>query len=178
MPVAGGRQIEPFGTQTEVIVGVVLGGGGGGGAAVVKVTAVVFDTLLTVAVTVAVPAAEELSLTVATPAVVVRIVVFVPVSANVPAVVVNCTAVPSVTGLPFSVTVAVTVTVELTCTELLGVTVRMIVAFVGGVTPPLGGVVDVDGGAVGDDSLLQPAMASTSIPATRIVRMRSVVVFM
>src|SRR4029079_14044993 len=104
-----------------------------------------------------------------------RMVVFVPVSENVPPVEVNCTAVPSVTAVPFSVTVAVTVIVELTTTELPGETVRTIEAAVGGVVP--GGVVVVAGGAVGDDSLLQP-MASTSVAARRIVRMRSVVVFM
>jgi hypothetical protein len=177
MPIAGEVQVEPVCTQTEEIVGAVLGGAGGPGGATVNVTVVDFVTLFTVAVMVMLAAEAELILAVATPAVVVRMVVFVPVSANVPPVAVNCTAVPSATGVPFSVTVAVTVMVELTTTELLGETVRTIEAFVGGVVPP-GGAVDVGGSAVGEDSLLQPAMASARAPARRIVRMRSVIVFM
>src|SRR6185436_3413124 len=112
IPVAGVVQVEPVWAQIEVIVGVVFGGGGVTGW-VVNVTVVVLETLFTVAVIVAGPALLELRTAVATPFVVVRMVVFCPVSWNVPAVLVNCTAVPSVTGRPFSVTVAVMVTREL-----------------------------------------------------------------
>src|SRR5438105_6959485 len=175
IPVAGVVQVVPVTTQTEVIVGVVFGGGVVVGT-VVKVTDVVLETLFTVAVIVAVPTLDEVSVAVATPPVVVRMVVFVPVSENVPIVVVNCTAVPSGTAEPFCVTVAVTFTCELT-SGLAFETVSAIVAPLGGVTPP-GGTVEVVGGAVGDDSPLQPIIVSARRATRAISRMRSVVVFM
>jgi hypothetical protein len=177
MPVAGVVQVVPVTTQTEVIFGVVSGGGGMAGA-VANVTVVVFETLFTVAVIVAVPALAELSCTVATPFVVVRIVVFWPVSANVPRFVVNCTAVPSGTGCPLFVTVAVTVTFELT-SGVAFETESAIDAPVGGVIPGLpGGTVVVFDGAVGDDSPLQPAIIRARAAAKAISRLRIVVVFM
>src|SRR5713226_3297578 len=148
-----------FGTML-VIVGVVDGGCGVTGC-VENVTVVDLDTLPTVAETVAVPAAAEVSVAVATPLVVVRIVVFAPVSVNVPRVVVNCTAVPLGTFALFSCTVAVMMTLEFTSGFALE-TVSVMVALVGGVTPPPGVVPPgVNGGAVGD-SALQPARISSN----------------
>src|SRR5207253_205441 len=143
---------------------------------VVSVTDVFLERLFSVAVSVAVPMLDEVSVAVAAPAVVERMVVFVPVSENVPIVVVNCTAVPSGTAEPFCVTVAVTFTCELT-SGLAFETVSVIVAPLGGVTPP-GGTVEVVGGAVGDDSPLQPTIVSARRATRAISRMRNVVVFM
>src|SRR4051794_18025224 len=175
IPIAGVVHVDPVCTQTEAIVGVAFGGGVTVGT-VVKVTVVVFETLFTVAVTVAAPALDEERMAVATPPVVVRMVVFVPVSANVPLVVVNCTAVPSGTAVPFWATVAVMVTRELT-SGLAFETVSVIEAPVGGVTVPPGGTVEVLGGAVGDDSPLQPIIVSARTATKTISTMRSVVVF-
>src|ERR1043166_8702638 len=77
VPPAGG---PVFGTMF-VIVGAVDGGGGVTGC-VEKVTWICFDVLLTVAVMVAVPAVGDVSVAVATPFVVVRMVLVAPVSAN------------------------------------------------------------------------------------------------
>src|ERR1051326_7660110 len=162
--------------QTEEIVGAVRGSGGGTGC-VENVTWIVFETLFTVAVIVSVPAVDDVSVALATPPVVVRMVVFWPVSVKMPPVVVNCTAVPSTTGCPPEVTVAVTTTLEVTSGVALE-TVRLIVAPVGGVTVPPGGTVDVVGGAVGDDSPLQPIIVSARTATKAISTMRSVVVFM
>ena len=71
-----------------VTVGVVDGGGCVTGC-VENVTVVLFETLFTVAVIVAVPAVAEVSVAVATPLVVVLMVIVVPVSVNVPSVVEN-----------------------------------------------------------------------------------------
>src|ERR1043165_7348897 len=60
MPVGGVGQVVPVTTQTLEIVGAVLGGGGVTGA-VENVTVVFFETLFTVAVTVAAPEEAELS---------------------------------------------------------------------------------------------------------------------
>src|SRR6266508_5599143 len=76
-----------------VIVGFVDGGGGITGCEE-NVTVMLFETLFTTAVIVAVPAAAEVSVAVATPLFVVRIVTSAPVSVKVPSVVVNWTAVP------------------------------------------------------------------------------------
>src|SRR5436190_7762379 len=75
-PVAGEVHVVPVCTQIEVMVGLVFGIGGFAGS-VVNVTVVSLETLFTVAVIVAVPAMAEVSVALATPAVVVRIVVFV-----------------------------------------------------------------------------------------------------
>src|SRR5881394_87826 len=98
-----------------VIVGAVFGGGGVTGLSW-KVMFVVFVTLFTVAVTIAVPAVDDVNGTVATPFVVVRIVFGPLTSVNVPRlfVVLNSTAVPFGAGLLPIVTVAVIVTVEST----------------------------------------------------------------
>ena len=83
---------------------------------VVKVTVAVFLTFATIADTVAVPAVAEVSVTVATPLVAVRIRVWLLPSVKVPRVVSNSTAVPLGTGaLVASVTVAVMTELEFTC---------------------------------------------------------------
>jgi hypothetical protein len=131
----------------------------------------VCETLFTRAVTVALPGAPEVSVAEATPFVVVRIVVAVPVSRKVPRFVENSTAVPFGTAVPDCETVAVIVVVDL----ITGVefdTARTIVAPVGGGVPlpppPPGGA--VGGGAVGDSPLQPPnraIIATRAIPTTR-----------
>ncbi len=129
--------------------------------------------LFTRAVTVALPGTLEVSVAEATPFVVVRIVVAVPVSRKVPRFVENSTAVPFGTAVPDCETVAVIVVVDL----MIGVefvTARTIVAPVGGGVPlpppppPPGGA--VGGGAVGDSPLQPPnraIIATRAIPTTR-----------
>src|SRR5207253_10567588 len=97
-----------------VICGVRSGGGITTGFRL-NVTVVVFATLFTVAVIVAVPAVDDVSVAVATPFVVVRIIVCAFASVKVPRLVVNSTAVPFGTGWPFCVTVAVMIDDESTC---------------------------------------------------------------
>ena len=91
---------------------------------------------------------------------------------NVPLSVTNSTAVPLATGWPLEVTVAVSVTSELTCTAV-ELAVRTTLAPTGGVTPPL--LFDPpplpEGGAVGD-SPLQPINAAVSAIITRTDRLR------
>src|SRR2546421_6450195 len=89
VPPAGG----PVDGTTLVIVGVVDGGCGVTGT-VENVTSTEAETFATVALTCAVPAPADVSVAVATPLVVMRMLVLAPVSVNVPSVVVNCTAVP------------------------------------------------------------------------------------
>src|SRR5260370_1042486 len=90
-------------------------------------------------------------------------------SEKLPKSVANSTAVPSTTGLPFTVTVAVMVEVD--AANGVGFdTVRTTVAPTGGVTPPPGVVVPGPGvaGAVGDDSPLHPASTSNSASSANI----------
>src|SRR5581483_6401905 len=133
------------------VIEVTTGGQSGGHVVVgigLNVTDVVFRTLLTTACTTAVPAADEVSVTVATPFVVVRRAVFVPVSVKVPKSVENSTAVPFGTGLPFVVAVAEMMVVVLTwgfADDAVSVSEELTG---GGVVPPPDG-----GGAVGDSCL-------------------------
>src|SRR5947207_1279209 len=154
VPPAGG----PVDGVTVLMVGAVEPGGGGGGGTSLNVICTVLVTLFTVAVTVAMPAVALVSTAVATPLVVVRMVRTSLVSVKVPTSVLNSTAVPLATAWPFTLTVALMFTIELT--SGLGLeTVRMMVAPVGGVTPPPGGLpappvppLPTDGGAVGDSA--------------------------
>jgi hypothetical protein len=129
-----------------------------------NVTFADFAVLPTVAVTVAVPTVDAVSVAVATPFVVIRITVCAFPSVNVPSVVRNSTAVPFGTGAPFSVTVAVTTEVESTTGFGFDTVMVMLAPVVGGVVPPVlvvGGVVDVDG-AVGDSPLHPPKMSTSA----------------
>ena len=136
-----------------------------------------FWRLATIADTVAVPTRADVRVTVATPLVVVRITVWALASVNVPRFVSNSTAVPFATGWLFSVTVAVTVVLEFTCTVGFA-TVSVIAAVAGGVVPPptvvVGGLLV---GAVGD-SPLQPANTSTNAAtAKRYLRCLNICIF-
>jgi hypothetical protein len=103
------------------------------------------------------------------PSVVVRMVVEVDVSVNVPRVVENSTAVPFGTGCPFCVTFAVTTTVESTSGLSFDV-VTLRVTPVGGVVPP-GGVTPPAGGAVGDSPLHAPNTSSSAMSAADGIRL-------
>src|SRR5258708_3332375 len=133
---------------------------------------VCFETLLTTAVTVAVPGLGAVSVTEATPLTVVLISETRAglLSEKLPKSVANSTAVPSTTGVPFTVTVAVIVDVDATSGVGFN-TVKTIVAPTGGVTPPPGGVVPpppgVGFGAVGD-SPLHAASTSNSASSANI----------
>ena len=101
-----------------------------------KVTVTVFVELLTTAVTTNVPAVADVIEAVATPLVVVRIVVCAPLSSKSAGdVVENSTAVPFGAGLPLTVTVAVKVVLE-PASGVGFAAVSVMVAPVGGVVPP------------------------------------------
>src|ERR1044071_1387141 len=171
----------PIDGVTLVIVGAVLtgqrGSGGIQGATVLKVTSIVRVTLLTVAVTCATSARGSVRWIVAIPLVVVRIseVTAGLTSMNEPADVTNSTAVPFATGAPFSVTVAVIVTVE----SMIGVkfeaeSVR--VTLFGGWVPPPPLFPPPAGGAVGVSPL--HAANSNRMPSSAIQDFRFLILNM
>src|SRR6185436_12421531 len=106
---------RPRGGEIDVIVGTTGQSGFGGvhGAMIWKLTSMKRVMLLTVAVTRATTGVDEVRCTTATPFSVVRMSACTAgvTSVNVPLFVVNSTAVPFGAGCPFSVTVAVMVTV-------------------------------------------------------------------
>src|SRR5262245_53626091 len=126
-----------------------VGGGGGGLSRALKVMSIVRTTLLTIAVTRTRPAAPVVSVTVATPFVVV-LMTLSPPPLRAPALVENSTAVPFGTGWLLSVTVAVIVTLEST-SGFVFVAVSTRLTPVGGGEPPGGD--PPGGGAVGDSPL-------------------------
>src|SRR5689334_4568127 len=106
---------RPVAGEMELIVGAV-DGGGGGRITSWKLSVTVLLTLFTVTVTTTGPGAEDVTVALATPLVVVRINVVglsaVSVKLAFGEVVENSTAVPFGTGALFSVTVAVIVEME------------------------------------------------------------------